>query len=429
LVPGFVAGLVVGAGGVCGVLGEGGAANAAPLDPGVVHADAAWLLHIDFEAAAGSDLTRQVEAVDPAASEESARAFREMFGIDPDKDLLSLTVYSESPIGAGVAGDALAHDGIGPIPLVLVVDVRAAAADALPAFLSSSGVDALQSQVIEGLAVHSWQVRGKPIAMVVSPGATPERRRVIVGQGAVEVVRAARVVLGERASQASLKQASLDTTPREGSIAYVSMRGDPGAGRTDAQAAMFRGARRMSVDIGERAVGRGQGAGGEGAGGGTEQAPGIDGGSETQPGVEGGAGGGGSESGEALALVYVDVRVRAAEAAHAAEFGTLASGMLSLLRSQVRADPAMKSLDGMLAGVRIERADDLLRLHVEVPSGDIAAMLREPAMAALVNEAMAAAPGFGGERGASGAAGTVPTKATSREPGGESGGAAKGGTP
>jgi hypothetical protein len=74
--------------------------QAAPLDPGVVGADAKWVVHVDVEAMRDATLVRRVyqreEARQADAAQWAATIARRLF-MDPSKDLDAITAYGPKP--------------------------------------------------------------------------------------------------------------------------------------------------------------------------------------------------------------------------------------------------------------------------------------------------------------------------------------------
>ena len=69
-------------------------AEAGKLQPSQLPQDAVWLLHLDFEAISASKLAEKLRESKPQLTEGVHYWFRQEYGIDPPKDLRSITMYS-----------------------------------------------------------------------------------------------------------------------------------------------------------------------------------------------------------------------------------------------------------------------------------------------------------------------------------------------
>lgn len=71
-------------------------ANAAPLEPSEIPADAKWVMHVDFDALRETLLMKRIEKTMPQAIETVRGWMASEYGIEPQSDLHSLTMYGES---------------------------------------------------------------------------------------------------------------------------------------------------------------------------------------------------------------------------------------------------------------------------------------------------------------------------------------------
>ncbi len=69
-------------------------ANAGSLDPSHVPADAQWVIHVDYESLSGSKMWQKLRNEKPMISKLAQNWMNKRYGIDPPKDLKSLTMFS-----------------------------------------------------------------------------------------------------------------------------------------------------------------------------------------------------------------------------------------------------------------------------------------------------------------------------------------------
>lgn len=309
---------------------------AAPLDAGQVHADAAWVVHIDNEAINKSAVDAKARALDPELAQRSEREFRENFGLDPRGDLFGLTIYG---------GDE------GPEDAIVIADVRARGADELPAFLARKRLSGLAQIEEGGRTFHQWTLEGRPFVMLIAPGANDSRRRVILGPSTHGVARAARVIAGELSSQKSLREPSLPMQPGPNACMFVAVRGPAGTKEQDARAALFRSAQSIVVEMGETPA--------------RPAAP--------------------DSSAPALGpQVYFDMRLDAGSEKTARQLGQVVQGLASFARLQVAEQNDLKQVVDMLEQVKVSVEANLVRVNASCDAVDFARVLVNPQVDAYV---------------------------------------------
>ncbi|TWU03179.1 hypothetical protein [Neorhodopirellula pilleata] len=69
-------------------------ANADKLDPTHVPADAQWLIHVDYESLSDSAMWNKLREEKPSITQAVQGWMKKRYGIDPPKDLKSLTMFS-----------------------------------------------------------------------------------------------------------------------------------------------------------------------------------------------------------------------------------------------------------------------------------------------------------------------------------------------
>jgi hypothetical protein len=331
------------------------AAVAAPLDPGQIHADAAWVVHVDNEALNASAMNAKVRALDPAVADQSEKEFRDNFGLDPKTDLFGLTIYG---------GDQ------GPEDAIVIADVRAQAAADLPRFLERKRLSGLMQLDEGGRTFHQWTLEGRPFVMLITPAADESRRRVILGASTQGVVKAARVASGELSSQKSLREPTLRTQPGANAALFVSVRGAGNGEEGDARAALFRSAQSIVVEMGETPAGA--------------AAP-----------VDPAAGVGDAAVPAAGPRVYFEMRLDTTAEKTAKQLGQVVQGLASFARLQVAEQKDLQQLVDMLDQVKVSVESNSVRVHAACSSEDFARVLVNPRVDAYVKTLIPATGGMG----------------------------------
>lgn len=356
---------------------------AAPLDPGLVHADAAWVVHVDNEALNASTLNARVREFDPAAAERNAKEFRDDFGLNPDQDLFGLTIYG---------GDQ------GPEDAIVIADVRTQAADELPKFLERKRLSGLTQIDEGGRTFRQWTVEGRPFVLLISPTPNDARRRVILGASTQNVLKAARVAEGDLTSQKQLKEPTLSIHPSENACVFIAVRGAASGAPCDAQAALFRSARSITVEMGE-----------------------------SRPSAIPAANPAANESAPARksAEVYLDVRLDAESEQTAKQLGQVVQGLSSFARLQVAEKKDLIQVVDMLDQVKVTVDAGTVRVHAACDSEGFARILVNPQVDAYVKSLVPTNPGMGlpGSKGVKPSASPVDSARPASKPagGGEEG--------
>lgn len=335
----------------------GAAAVAAPLDPGQIHADAAWVVHVDNEALNASVMNARVRALDPAVADQSEKEFRDNFGLDPKTDLFGLTIYG---------GDQ------GPEDAIVIADVRAQAAAELARFLERKRLSGLTRLDEGGRTFHQWTLEGRPFVMLITPAAEESRRRVILGASTQGVVKAARVASGELSSQKSLREPTLRTQPGANAAMFVSIRGPGNGEEGDARAALFRSAQSIVVEMGE---------------------------TPAQAGAQAPAPGDAGLAGDAVPAVgprvYFEMRLDTTGEKTAKQLGQVVQGLASFARLQVAEQKDLQQLVDMLDQVKVSVESNSVRVHAACSSEDFARVLVNPRVDAYVKTLVPTTGGIG----------------------------------
>ncbi len=197
--------LSVGAACLAGVVGlaAGLRASAAPFDAKVVGKGAAWVVHVDVEAVVASAVGKHALANKGLLDiEEDLEEMREELGIDPEKDMYSVTVYGADP-GEGEDAD------------VTTVVVGSEKIETQAKKLAEKH-DELKTEIVEGMTVYTVEHGDDgPMSVIVAPGPGANRRYLIVAETKEHALWALKVVQGkaERIGGEGL-------TPKAGSMVF-----------------------------------------------------------------------------------------------------------------------------------------------------------------------------------------------------------------
>lgn len=217
------------------------AAAPVPLPRRALPADTAFVLHFDARTFLASSwwqaLGDMPEVVQALQSSEELRMVRDQFGVDPFRDLLSVTVFGRDDKGDGAA------------VLVRTTDK----ADGVLEMLR--GVDVHGTVEQGGVAIDRWgdAGAGESDAVYGSFFSTPNGDRVaILGKTSDDVVRVVRAAEGEAPRLAEAPQPAIDATPRAGAFCYVEVGLPFGKLLAGTPAATFaNGVERLTVELGE----------------------------------------------------------------------------------------------------------------------------------------------------------------------------------
>lgn len=193
----------LGAAGVALVVGAaaGVRASAAPFDPKVVGKGAAWVVHVDVEAAVASAIGKHLlKNQDALEFDEAFGEMRGELGIDPEKDVFSITVYGAEPEDEDVE------------PTLVVVGSETIETQAIKL---AEKHEEMRKETIEGLTVYTVDHDGDPMSVIVAPGPAANRRYLVTADTKERALWALKVVQGkaERITGEGL-------APRSGSIVF-----------------------------------------------------------------------------------------------------------------------------------------------------------------------------------------------------------------
>jgi len=187
-------------------------AHGGPLQPQRVGADAEWLVHINVESLASSQLVQYVMKnhgeldVDLEGMDE----FKEHFGIEPLKDIKDVTVY-----GSGNPHH-LDH------PFVAIITATSAV-DALIDHLKEQA-DQYNEEQINGQSVRKFHGHGHDVYFQMLPGQADDRV-IVVSTEATRFSQAWAVAQGNSPSLADKKDGVLKKSPRSGSFLFAAVEG------------------------------------------------------------------------------------------------------------------------------------------------------------------------------------------------------------
>jgi hypothetical protein len=218
------------------LLGLARLAWAGPLDTAVVDKDATWMFHLDVEAGMVSTCGRF--ATDEMKKDPGAKEITAKFGLDPTKDVKSLTVYGFKP------GE---DDG-------LAVLVATAAVDGLAEKVEAEGVKDFQKSVRGDVTHVSWKSEDREWHVAIKPRG--EDRVVVFASTAKVLEQGLAIVNGEGSSLKTVDPATVEPMlqkPSKGSILFVAARGLADCEKF--KATLFKEARSLVIDVGEDATG------------------------------------------------------------------------------------------------------------------------------------------------------------------------------
>jgi hypothetical protein len=201
-----------------------------------VSREARLLVHFDVDALLRSDTWRLVSA---RASESGAieldglQEIERELGIDPLKDLRSITVY-------GFGGDE-EHTVI-----------LATVGPAIETALARLGMqESYRRETRDGRELHSWKVDGESVTGWLAPAAENGDRVVALSPDVATLLRGIDVLQGTAPSLAGARDAAVHTSPRLGSIVYVSAADLPKDLDLDEASKVLDMAQSVTLDLGE----------------------------------------------------------------------------------------------------------------------------------------------------------------------------------
>jgi len=211
------------------------------LSRDILPVDTGFVVHIDVQGLLGSVWWKTVNdslgLMDEIAGDDDFDEFREEFGIDPFKDLLSVTV-----IGHDQDGD----DAVVILRTTAKID---------KALAKVREMDQYRLVAHDGLELETWTDDDDDDAVHALVLGRPDsnQRRIVIGQSPDRVVKVARTMLGEAQSLADVDQPAVLAKPRKGSYFYLEVGLPPGELLEGTPASKIASkARRFSVDLGEK---------------------------------------------------------------------------------------------------------------------------------------------------------------------------------
>jgi hypothetical protein len=206
-------------------------APAGPLNPAWVSAQADWTVHVDMEAAARSAVGKYLLSR-PDRFHIGIEQAKAELGMDPFKDIKSLTVY-------GSADDP--GDGV-------VIVACTPAVDALVERLRKD--EHYRAEEDGGVRIHVWTEQGRTRFGAVRPGTDEGERVVFLADSREHLLAGLRVAEGGAPSRA----ASDRPAPSAGSILFVDAREVPRPLRAAQGAGQFiKLVQGVLIDVGESA--------------------------------------------------------------------------------------------------------------------------------------------------------------------------------
>jgi hypothetical protein len=215
----------------------GGAALAGPLRTSHVAGEAEWILHVDVEALNESTLG---EFLLDHADDLEINDIEEELGLDPTKDLFSVTVY-----GTG--------DPEEEAPVV-ILEMSSAVDELIEKLQEEEGYERLE---VGGYRLHRWEQDGE-IAIAHVRRADDGRRLVVMSEEPGDIVEAMEVIDGERTSLARRLRRDDDlpiarNLPRSGSLVFMYAAGMPWLANGDDPASQIvQRSDRMRFELRER---------------------------------------------------------------------------------------------------------------------------------------------------------------------------------
>lgn len=350
---GFQAGMVTaGVWAAMCALGGRHAAWAGPLDRACVDRSAHWVVHVNSEALAASEVGRAVLADREGPVARAAARIESHFGLRVDRDVLGLTSY-----------------GVGSGGTVTVLETTSKAGE-LGEHLTHAGVLDLRAGSDGGVAYLSWVLRGEMTYAAVRPGAVRGRSRVVLCESKEALLRAC-ATMDVAPTEAAWPE-PLNAEPRATSFVFAAVgrvageerelakgrlglaTGAPsGAGLPLATEAMvFRAAEELVLDVGQADPGHPE------------------------------------DSGD----LYLSLSLRAENEEVAQDCEAVIRGMFASVSLRARERPELAYAATLVRGVQVEREGSHLRLKAEPKAEAVVQFmngLRSPP------EAIASEPGEG----------------------------------
>lgn len=211
------------------------AAIAGPLDETSIPSEAAWILHVDMERMRASPLATPLRTLAPDRPVRAMESVLRGLGLDPDKEVLGLTLYGED-----------ASDGV-------TVVTCTPAADTLANPLTATSLPDYLHETIEGLGVHSWGPKeSRWVATLATVPGAAHQRIIVIASGMASLRQGIRVLKGQRSRPGDDATAPLALAPRAHSFVVLRLESEKlrqaqeGLFRSE----LFRSASRVSLDLG-----------------------------------------------------------------------------------------------------------------------------------------------------------------------------------
>ncbi|MBK7878127.1 MAG: hypothetical protein IPJ77_20910 [Planctomycetes bacterium] len=176
-----------------------GGARAERFDPARIAAGARWVAHVDVEALARSEVYAALVADGVVKLEDEVEAL-EAFGLDPVKDLRSVTVYSVDPMSEHTIVLLRGNENVDR------------------ALAKKQTEEGYREEVFEGKALHAW---GDAWFAAVLRQEGSADRLVVQSDDRASVALACAVLEGRGKSFAQSESPVLKNLPGEGSIVFA----------------------------------------------------------------------------------------------------------------------------------------------------------------------------------------------------------------
>lgn len=301
------------------------AAWAGPLDRACVDRSAHWVVHVNTEALAASEVGRTLLADREGPVARASARIEALFGLRVDRDVLGMTSY-----------------GVGSGGTVTVLDTTSKAGD-LGEHLTHAGVLDLKAAPEGGVAFLSWVLRGEMTYAAVRPGQERGRNRVVLCESKEALLRAC-AVMDATPGEAAWPQ-PLNAEPRAASFVFAAVGRAAGteneiakgrlglaAGATPVagspfatEAMVFRAAEELVLDVGQADLGHPE------------------------------------DSGE----LYLSLNLRAENEETAQDCEAVIRGMFASVALQAREKPELAPAAALARSVRVEREGPRLWLRTE----------------------------------------------------------------
>ena len=209
------------------------------LDKRVVSSDARWLVHVDVQAAVGSmlfQLIREHHEMQEDFDLDELDEFREEFGLDPFKDVLSVTVWGT---------------GKSEREAVVIVETTAAIDNLLPRL---SEVDHYRPIQVGTYAVHSFgeEDDDEQVFAYLHEARGSARRTVVLAHDREMLVRGIDTLVGHAPNLAQATNPVLRVSPQPGSFVLLAADGISELAHMDPTSQIAKLAQGVVFELGEQ---------------------------------------------------------------------------------------------------------------------------------------------------------------------------------